>query len=146
MSMGAIAAGVDDANIIADCKNFGESLGIAFQLQDDLMDAFPPEGFGKQVGGDIIENKKTYLLLRSFQLASKDQKENLNNILKTEKDNNKKVQYVLDLYNKLGIQSDTQQLIADYVAKAQAIGEQLQSEADISPILAYLNEIGKREK
>ena len=62
MKMGAIVAETseENANLI---YNFGLNLGIAFQLQDDYLDAFGnPETFGKQVGGDIIENKKTYLL------------------------------------------------------------------------------------
>ena len=62
MKMGAIVAdtSVENANLIYD---FGLNLGIAFQLQDDYLDAFgDPETFGKQVGGDIIENKKTYLI------------------------------------------------------------------------------------
>ena len=65
MKMGAIVAGTseENANLIYD---FGLNLGIAFQLQDDYLDAFgDPLTFGKQVGGDIIENKKTYLYLKA---------------------------------------------------------------------------------
>ena len=67
MKMGAIVAKttVENANSIYD---FGLNLGIAFQLQDDYLDAFGnPETFGKQVGGDIIENKKTYLYLKAIE-------------------------------------------------------------------------------
>ncbi|MEM9985929.1 MAG: polyprenyl synthetase family protein, partial [Bacteroidota bacterium] len=68
LSLGALAAGAS-AELADEMRRYGEMLGIAFQLQDDLMDAFPPENFGKQVGGDIIENKKTYLFLKALELA-----------------------------------------------------------------------------
>jgi geranylgeranyl diphosphate synthase type II len=70
MKMGAIVAetSAENANNIYD---FGLNLGLAFQLQDDYLDAFGnPETFGKQVGGDIIENKKTYLYLKAMEFAN----------------------------------------------------------------------------
>ena len=67
MKMGAIIAGASDEDQNR-CYEFGKNLGIAFQLQDDYLDAFGnPETFGKQVGGDIIENKKTYLYLKALE-------------------------------------------------------------------------------
>lgn len=66
MKMGAIVANASEENQ-NNIYEFGINLGIAFQLQDDYLDAFGnPETFGKQVGGDIIENKKTYLYIKSF--------------------------------------------------------------------------------
>ena len=71
MKMGAIIA--DKPEDVQDLiYDFGKNLGIAFQLQDDYLDAFgDPETFGKQVGGDIIENKKTYLYLKALEMGSK---------------------------------------------------------------------------
>ncbi|MET3113609.1 geranylgeranyl diphosphate synthase type II [Pedobacter sp. CG_S7] len=72
MKIGAIVGGAtnEEAQLIYD---FGEKLGIAFQLQDDILDVYgDPEKFGKQIGGDIIANKKTYLLLKLQELAGKD--------------------------------------------------------------------------
>jgi geranylgeranyl diphosphate synthase type II len=72
MKIGAIVAGAskEDASLIYD---FGENLGIAFQLQDDILDVYgDPEKFGKQIGGDIIANKKTYLLLKLQELAEQE--------------------------------------------------------------------------
>lgn len=72
MKIGAIVGGAttEQADLIYD---FGENLGIAFQLQDDILDVYgDPEKFGKQIGGDIIANKKTYLLLKLQELAHKD--------------------------------------------------------------------------
>jgi len=74
LKMGAIVAEANDenANLIYD---FGLNLGLAFQLQDDYLDTFgDPETFGKQVGGDIIENKKTYLYLKALEVAAEDDK------------------------------------------------------------------------
>ncbi|MFK8060684.1 MAG: polyprenyl synthetase family protein [Polaribacter sp.] len=70
LKMGAIVAetSYENANLIYD---FGLNLGLAFQLQDDYLDTFGnPETFGKQVGGDIIENKKTYLYLKALEVAN----------------------------------------------------------------------------
>ena len=74
LKMGAIVAEANNvnANLIYD---FGLNLGLAFQLQDDYLDTFgDPETFGKQVGGDIIENKKTYLYLKALEVATEDDK------------------------------------------------------------------------
>jgi geranylgeranyl diphosphate synthase type II len=74
LKMGAIVAETNEANanLIYD---FGLNLGLAFQLQDDYLDTFGnPETFGKQVGGDIIENKKTYLYLKALEVATEDDK------------------------------------------------------------------------
>ena len=74
LKMGAIVAEAnnENANLIYD---FGLNLGLAFQLQDDYLDTFGnPETFGKQVGGDIIENKKTYLYLKALEVATEDDK------------------------------------------------------------------------
>lgn len=80
MQMGAIVAGasIDDQKGIYD---FGRNLGIAFQIQDDYLDAFGnPETFGKQVGGDIIENKKTFLFLKALELGDISTKKQLQNL------------------------------------------------------------------
>jgi geranylgeranyl diphosphate synthase type II len=74
LKMGAIVAETSDenANLIYD---FGLNLGLAFQLQDDYLDTFgDPKTFGKQIGGDIIENKKTYLYLKALEIASEEDK------------------------------------------------------------------------
>lgn len=72
LKMGAIVSETEDKN--ADLiYDFGVNLGLAFQLQDDYLDTFGnPETFGKQIGGDIIENKKTYLYLKTLEVANKD--------------------------------------------------------------------------
>lgn len=77
LKMGAIVAEAkeEDANLIYD---FGLNLGLAFQLQDDFLDTFGnPETFGKQIGGDIIENKKTFLYLKTLEVADKETRKKL---------------------------------------------------------------------
>src|SRR3546814_17558310 len=72
LQLGAIVAktGNNNANLLYQC---GENLGIAFQLQDDLLDVFGDSAkFGKQIGGDILENKKTFLLLKALELANEE--------------------------------------------------------------------------
>lgn len=104
LKMGAVCA---DANTIDSdhIYEFGKHLGIAFQLMDDLLDAYAEgDHFGKQVGGDIISNKKTFLLLKAFELSAASKKEKLNAIL-AEKDPDKKVKDMLAVYNDLNIKA-----------------------------------------
>jgi geranylgeranyl diphosphate synthase, type II len=77
LQIGAVIAGAETSDHQR-LYEFGRNMGIAFQLQDDLLDAFgDPEKFGKQVGGDIIANKKTYLLIKALELAQEDDKTTL---------------------------------------------------------------------
>src|ERR1043165_7939257 len=83
LKMGAIlgGAGERNQNLIYE---FGRKLGLAFQIQDDYLDAFgDPDKFGKQVGGDILSNKKTFLLIHALETASAVQKKELINLVKT---------------------------------------------------------------
>ncbi len=146
MSLGALAAGAE-RELVEQFRAFGEQLGVGFQLQDDLMDAFPPEGFGKQVGGDIIENKKTYLYLRALELANPEQKAALENWFSNEQehDADAKVKAVLDIFQSLGIKEETQTLIEAYMQRAIAIGEQLSQSIAFDPVKEYLQVIAKRK-
>jgi geranylgeranyl diphosphate synthase type II len=127
LKMGAINANAPEADQI-NLYEFGKHLGIAFQLLDDLLDAFAldPEKFGKQIGGDIISNKKTFLLLKAFELANEKQKKELTKLLKT-KDASKKVEGILNLFNILNIKEICQQeadkhteIAIDYLNKVNA--------------------------
>lgn len=104
LKMGAVCADAhpDDANHIYE---FGKHLGIAFQLMDDLLDAYAEgDTFGKQVGGDIIANKKTFLLLKAFELSGISKKEKLISALK-ESNPQQKIQSVLSIYDELNIKA-----------------------------------------
>lgn len=99
LKMGAIVAESDDKN--ADLiYDFGLNLGLAFQLQDDYLDTFgDPETFGKQIGGDIMENKKTFLYLKTLEVADKETKKKLKYFYRKKlKDNGFKVVEVTRIY------------------------------------------------
>lgn len=119
MKMGAIVAETseDNANAIYD---FGLNLGIAFQLQDDYLDAFgDPETFGKQVGGDIIENKKTYLYLKALEYSKAAEKEQLLHLFSIQpSDNTDKINSVKQIFNQTGASDATQSAIQEYTLKA----------------------------
>ena len=116
LKMGAILGGAGAGN--ADhLYNFGLNLGIAFQLQDDYLDAFgDPEKFGKQVGGDILANKKTFLLIHALDVASATQKETLHQLINGNEPG--KVQQVLAIYKACGVDEWARSLQEKYVATA----------------------------
>jgi geranylgeranyl diphosphate synthase type II len=119
MKMGAIVAETteENKNLIYD---FGLNLGLAFQLQDDYLDAFGnPETFGKQVGGDIIENKKTYLYLKAMEFASANEKEQLLHLFSFQSsDNTDKINSVKGIFNQTGASAATQKAIENFTFKA----------------------------
>jgi geranylgeranyl diphosphate synthase type II len=119
MKMGAIVANasVEDQDKIYD---FGKNLGIAFQLQDDYLDAFGnPETFGKQVGGDIIENKKTYLFLKALELSETEQRDQLLKFYTNDASNiEDKISSVKQIFNESGASSETNIIIENYTEKA----------------------------
>ena len=119
MKMGAIVAETskENADLIYD---FGLNLGLAFQLQDDYLDAFGnPETFGKQVGGDIIENKKTYLYLKAIEFSSDEDKKQLMHLFSIQpEDSSDKIESVKTIFNTSGASNATQKAIQDYTLKA----------------------------
>ncbi len=119
MKMGAIIAqsSKDNAKLIYD---FGLNLGLAFQLQDDYLDAFgDPETFGKQVGGDIIENKKTYLYLKAMEFSTPSQAAELKGwFTNPEADIDAKIIAVKEIFNVSGGAQATQDAIQDFTFKA----------------------------
>lgn len=100
--------------------NYGINIGLAFQLQDDLLDTYGDEQtFGKPIGGDILEAKKTFLLLKAFEKANQQQKEQLNNLLAdTHINAQEKIAAVRDIYNALNIQEETENIIRHYTSLA----------------------------
>ena len=93
---------------------FGVNLGIAFQLQDDILDVYAEgDQFGKQVGGDIISNKKTYLLLKAFEDANAEQKAELEKQLSNNNPADK-VNAVMGIYNELNIKEKATQKMMEY--------------------------------
>jgi geranylgeranyl diphosphate synthase type II len=103
LQMGAILGGASEGN----CKHlyeFGKNLGIAFQIQDDYLDAFgDPEKFGKEVGGDIRQNKKTFLLIHALDVAPPQEKEMLLSLMQNNPPD--KVARVLDIFRACGVEA-----------------------------------------
>jgi geranylgeranyl diphosphate synthase type II len=126
MKMGAIVAKASESDK-NDIYNFGRLLGIAFQLQDDYLDAFgDPKTFGKQVGGDIIENKKTYLYLKALEFLNAEDKAELTDWFDTVlEDNSTKIERVKFLFKSSGSAEETQKAIKNYTNKAYKVLENL---------------------
>ena len=141
MKMGGIVARTTKQNcdLIYD---FGLNLGLAFQLQDDYLDAFGnPETFGKQVGGDIIENKKTYLYLKALQQCNPYQKERLLQWFAVQPDDvEDKITDVKELFVATKADVATKAAIKDYTEKAFDILNRLEIEEDKKELLRNFGE------
>ena len=119
LKMGAIVTEADEAQANY-LYEYGLNLGIAFQLQDDYLDTYGnPETFGKQVGGDIIENKKTYLYLKALELANDDTKAELFDLYNTDQKNiSAKIERVKSIFTEVKIPELIQQTIESYTNKS----------------------------
>ncbi|SHL42619.1 polyprenyl synthetase family protein [Flavobacterium saccharophilum] len=141
MKMGAIVAKTSEkeADLIYD---FGLNLGLAFQLQDDYLDAFgDPETFGKQVGGDIIENKKTYLYLKAIEFSSEEKAAELQQLFGLQlEDNLQKIETVKAIFNASGASKATQEAIEMYTFKAFETLEKMDINAEKKSILRTFGE------
>ncbi|TSD66640.1 polyprenyl synthetase family protein [Inquilinus sp. KBS0705] len=126
LKIGALIGNADikDADLLCE---FGENVGIAFQLQDDILDVYGnPEKFGKQVGGDIISNKKTYLLIKALELVKGADAEELARWLTFPKfDAAEKVAAVTALYNKANVRQFAESEMQAYAEKAFAALDQI---------------------
>jgi len=116
---------------------FGRDLGIAFQLKDDFLDAFGDAAtFGKQVGGDIMANKKTYLYLKALALANGTQRQNLEQYFSTNDTSQLKVDAVKTIFSNLEIPELTTNLMREYHARAMENLAAIESE-NKEPLLAF---------
>lgn len=112
LQMGALLGGASEGN----CKHlyeFGKNLGIAFQIQDDYLDAFgDPEKFGKELGGDIRQNKKTFLLLHALEVAPFALRQELDDLMRNNPPD--KVSRVLNIFRSCGVEAWAQELKEKY--------------------------------
>lgn len=119
LRIGALIGGANstDCDLIS---SFGSNLGLAFQVQDDILDTFgDPKVFGKKIGGDIVANKKTLLLIKAFELASGEQLKKLQELIAGENtDPDKKIEVVISIYNDLKIQEWAEDLARQYIDRA----------------------------
>ena len=145
LRMGAMLGGAGEGNQLL-LYEFGKKLGIAFQVQDDYLDAFGnPEKFGKQVGGDIMANKKTFLLIHAMETANPTQKAELERLFKT--DESAKVEKVLNLFKECGIDAWARELKEKYIEEA---AKHMEDIAVLSvrkkPLLELMHYLVQRDK
>jgi geranylgeranyl diphosphate synthase type II len=128
--IGGIIGGADakDSDLLYD---FGRNLGLAFQIQDDMLDAFgDSKVFGKTAGGDIIENKKTFLFVKAFETANPAQQKQLRELLcSKELEPQEKVTRVVDLYNELNLKNITENIANSYIDTAFQLLEKVNVDA-----------------
>ncbi len=147
LKCGAIIGGAreEDAQHLYE---FGKNIGIAFQLQDDILDVYgSAEKFGKQVGGDIISNKKTFLLLRALQLVQGYHKEELNLWLQAKEFSaTEKVKAVTDIYNFFDIKTQAkQEMIKFYTLAMENLEQVLVSEERKKDLQLFADNLMERE-
>ena len=126
LKIGAILGGADkedQQNLYA----FGEKIGLAFQLQDDWLDVYgDPKKFQKKLGGDIVDNKKTFMLIKAYQLADNAQKAELDKwMTATEFQEAEKIAAVTHIYNIVGIGQHVQKKIEELFSQALACLEKV---------------------
>jgi geranylgeranyl diphosphate synthase type II len=127
---------------------FGEKLGLAFQLQDDLLDVYgDPVVFGKNIGGDIASNKKTYMLINAFNRATPAQRDELTKWVNAKDFNrNEKVAAVTELYNGIGIRKLCEQKIEQFYQESLVFLAKVNvPEAQKAELKAYAAEMMKRQ-
>ncbi|MCI6196970.1 MAG: polyprenyl synthetase family protein [Prevotella sp.] len=147
LKIGAILANapVTDAEAL---YKFGEQLGLAFQLQDDLLDVYgDPKVFGKEIGGDIMCNKKTFMLINAFNRANDAQLKELQKWCSGEKfDRKEKVAAVTHLYDEIGIRQLCEAKIEYYFEESKKWLDKVSvPEERKAHLRAYINQMMKRE-
>ncbi len=147
LKMGAILANAseEDAYNLYKC---GEQIGLAFQLQDDLLDVYgDPEVFGKAIGGDITSNKKTYMLINAINRANPEQRAELMRWIDLKEfDRQEKVAAVTRLYDEIGIRHLCEEKINYFFDQARKYLDKVSVADDRKcPLRQYMNEMMKRE-
>lgn len=136
MQIGALIGGADkiQSRLIYE---FGENLGLAFQLQDDILDVYgDPEKFGKQVGGDILSNKKTFLLIKAKELTAQNQGTELAKWINgTSHDASEKIKAITSIYDSFGVRKLAEKQMEEFVLKALAALDKIPAKNDTKILL-----------
>ncbi len=146
--MGALIAGAEEKTAQA-LYEFAFNLGLAFQIHDDLLDTFGQGNiFGKKIGGDILNNKKTWLLVESFKIADNSQKDELNAIMAMDiKDGEEKIARMKMMYETLGIKESATTAIMNYYNDALEIIEKIDfNESQKEQLKRFADKLIKRIK
>lgn len=136
MQIGALIGGAEKSQSKL-IYEFGENLGLAFQLQDDILDVYgDPEKFGKQVGGDILANKKTFLLIKAKELAIQNKSAELAKWLDgTSYDPAEKIKAITTIYDTLGVRKLAEIQMEEFVIMALAALEKIPAKNDTKALL-----------
>ena len=148
LQIGAIIGGAPGPDA-EQLYEFGLNLGMAFQLQDDMLDSFGnPELFGTEIGGDIKSNKKTWLLIKALEMANSGQREELIGLITGENmDDVQKVDKILSFYNKFEIKDLAEKLVQSYFNKARMNLNNVQLPGERKSVLRELTDsLMNREK
>ena len=145
-TIGAQLARADSSTVKA-MADFGNNLGMAFQIQDDLLDIFGDEKeFGKKVGGDLLEAKKTYLFLKAIEKAEGEDKKLLMKVIEQNGAKKSEISLYRDLYYKLGIIEDAQKVINLYTKKALNAIKVIKSDIAKEYLIQLAHSLIKRTK
>jgi len=145
LAIGGAVAGAKDS-ILDELRFVGRKAGIAFQIQDDLLDAVAdPEKFGKKRGGDIIEGKKTYLTLLALERCNNQQQKQLQKILSDNKSSSTDVDSIIGIYQDLNIIEDTKKAVQYHYQEAMNHLEQFEDSDYKKEIINFFNHLISRE-
>ena len=149
LQMGATVAGATQVDI-QHLYDFGLDMGMSFQLQDDILDLYSDvEVFGKRNGGDLADNKKTYLYLKALELASEKDRKRLEYLftLRIDHDEEVKIEEVQAIYDRLHVKEAVEQVMLDYDRKAvEALAALSLPEEKKKPLRAYAELLSGRKK
>lgn len=148
LKIGAQLAGASEEDA-ANLYLFGEKMGLAFQLQDDLLDVYgDPAVFGKKIGGDILSNKKTFMLITSYNMAEGDDKKALQKwIDRSSFVPEEKIQAVTEIYNKVGIKDVCLRKIEElFNESVNYLGKVSVDDGKKTVLRAFADKLLKREK
>ncbi len=143
LEMGAILAGAptEESDKLYE---IGVNLGLAFQLQDDLLDLYGGDSFGKQIGGDIINKKKSILITKALELSN-DKSTLLNAYNSTSNQPSNKVETISNLFNQLGIQKEVKKMVSEF-EKIGNVGLTTISSANQNLLISFINQLKTRIK
>ena len=145
LQFGGLLANMNNNNLNTLYK-IGELFGIGFQLRDDLLDVYGSKNFGKKIGGDILENKKTFLSVKAYELSSKKERKNLDYWKKNKKSSKEKIKKVTEIFDKLNLKELTEKKIKSFFNLAYKKLESLNvKNSNKEELTSYLSQLFERK-
>jgi geranylgeranyl diphosphate synthase, type II len=143
--MGAMIGGGSTSEVNA-LRHYGENLGLAFQIQDDILDIDGSEKkFGKSIGRDIIEGKRTFLLLTALERARGSDRKLVQSVMRRERCSEERIKRMREMYNRLGVLADAHKEIERYTGNAQKMLRRLPKNQAASTLLWLSNSLLQRQ-